>query len=514
MSHKILLPSILLIIGLFSASCNAEQLSQTDRSPTSSEYIITVSTDSVLSMRAAERLQSYIGKICGRTPKVEQMLAVENKSSQTTTIVIGADSSFTGLNDFGLAGDLAKISGEGYILKMVSKDGKEYIFALGKTERGASNAVWHLMRKLDINKHEVSAPPLSIVRTPLIKGREVTFCWPWIRAGLGVADMELKLIKKYSPPCWTEDRLRRNVDLLDSFGYNSIELDDEWVLLDHLAKVGITRQDQSQTLRTVADQLHKNGQMFSLGVYGSSVKDFKIGKEYWRPGACWNDPCEREVLITEYNYQADTYGACTDRIVTQWSDFGGQPGCEKCTIKTALEQHNVIVEKFRAKNPNIQSAFNMWNVIPSIWPGYKNYDSVLDAGILSKDVIIAIPGRFRLDPARNILEKDYTPAVWCWRTLDIEIWHGLHVHTKQLEDYFRSIPPEIAGKLAFHTVDNISQFLILSNLYVAAQLMWDQNQSADQLVREYLRGMFGAENTDAMASIYKAIENGGIRGFS
>ena len=510
MANKIVSFSVL--VGLFLASCNAAKLPQSEAQATSddSAYQITVPADCNLVIRAAERLQSYIGKTSGQTPKIEQKSIIENKSANTTIIVVGADNSFTNLNDFGLADDLAKISGEGYFLKTVSKDGKDYIFALGKTERGASNAVWHLMRKLNINNGKISIRPLSVVRTPFIKTREAHFLSSWNRVGLSIGGMEKSLIEKYSSPCWSEDRLRRDADMLDSFGYNSIEEeDDTWLLVDHFKKVGSTRKDRSKKITAIADELHKNGQTFSIMVYGSSVKDFKTGKEYSRPGACWNDPCERQVLLTEYNYQANTYGPFTDRIVTHWSDWGGQPDCNKCTIKTALEQHNFIVELFRAKNPNIQSAFSLWNVIPSIWPGYENDDSILDAGILPKDVSLAIPGRLAETRARHIMEKGYHPAVWCWRTLDIEHWHGMHVHTKELEKYFKSIPADIAKELAFHTADDVSQFLILSNLYVAGQLMWDRNQSGSELLREFTRGMFGAENAEKMALIYEAVEKGG-----
>jgi len=511
MAGKVSLLSSFLLVGLFLIFCSAEQLPKNTAQSVSamSSFQITVPAESGFAMRAAERLQSYIEKNSGQTPRIEQKSIIHNELEQKAAVVIGTDSSFTNLNDFELADDFAKISGEGYILKTVAKNGSDYIFALGKTERGASNAVWHLMRKLDVKDGKVTAPALSVVRMPFIKGREVTFCWPWARAGLGVADMQKLLVEKYWPPCWSEDRLRRNMDLLDSFGYNSIELGDVWFFVDPLKKFGIERTALADKIKTVADELHKNGQTFSLFVYSSATKDFKTGKEFAVPGACWNDPCEREVLLTEYDYQANTYGSYTDRIVTHWADHGGQPGCKKCTINTALEQHNIILEKFRAKNLNVQSAFSLWHIRTDLWPGYKNDDSILGAGILSKDVSISIPRRFDLKRARHIIEKGYNPSVWCWGSLDIELWQGLHVHTKFLEDYFKSIPSDVADKLEFHTVDNISQFLILSNLYVAGQLMWNPNQSGSDLLREYMRGTFGAENAETMTFVYEAIEKGG-----
>src|SRR3989339_1358043 len=174
MANKLGLLSASLLIGLFLVSCNGEQLNEAGPASGESEYLIAVPTDCNLAMRAAERLQSYIGKTSSQTPKIEQSPIIENKSAKTTAIVIGTDSGFTNLSDFGLADDLAKISGEGYILKTAAKNGNKFIFALGKTERGASNAVWHLMRKLDVSKGKVSAPSLSVVRNPFIKGREAT----------------------------------------------------------------------------------------------------------------------------------------------------------------------------------------------------------------------------------------------------------------------------------------------------------------------------------------------------
>ena len=72
MSNKIGLLSVSLLMGLFLVSCNGEQVAQnqTQVTSTGADYQITVPTDCNLAMRAAERLQSCIGKTSGQTPKI------------------------------------------------------------------------------------------------------------------------------------------------------------------------------------------------------------------------------------------------------------------------------------------------------------------------------------------------------------------------------------------------------------------------------------------------------------
>ena len=504
-----------ILIGSLPLPCNAQKPPQ-DKTPAASggsEYLIIVPADGNLTLRAAQRLQGHIAKVSRQTPNIEHKTAIESSSPTTTVIAVGPDSRFANLKDFGLAGDLAKISGEGYVLRTVTKNGISFIFALGKSEKGASDTVWHLMRELNIRKGKVSVPPLSVVRTPFIKSREVTFCPPWARAGLKIGEMNTALYARYQPQCWDETRLRRYVDLLDCFGYDSIQLSDSWLFRDYFKNIGHPPEQWTKKIIAMAEEAHENGQTYTHFVFGSSVKDYEKDKPYTRPGACFSDPGEKQVLLTEYGYQANTYGRFADRIVTHWSDYGGQPDCGKCTIKTALDQHNVILERFKALNPRVASGFSLWNIIPSLWPGYENDDSIIAPGILSKnDTAITLPGGLsgpNLNRARHIMDQGYRPAVWMWRTLDIEHWHGMHVHTKILDKYFKSIPSEVANKLDFHTVDNVSQYLALSNQYLAAQLMWDPNQSGSELLREFAGLMFGKENADTMASVYDAIEHAG-----
>jgi hypothetical protein len=271
-----------------------------------------------------------------------------------------------------------------------------------------------------------------------------------------------------------------------------------------------TREQWRDKIIAMAEQAHRNGQTVALFIYGSSVRDFETGKDYTFPGACFNDPAQRQVLLREYDYQAGSYGPYVDRIVTHWGDWGGCPNCPKCTIRTALEQHNLIARKFREKNPAVESAFSLWNVGAKTWPGYKDDDSILKAGVLPRDVMLAVPFRLNYSRAQHIAEAGYRVGVWSWNIpLDLETREGLHVFTKAAETYFRSFPPEASRLVEWYSVQDGSHFLILSNLYVASQLMWDPAKSASQLLRQFTRGMFGRENEEKMASVLEAVETVG-----
>ena len=467
--------------------------------------VIVVPPGREVCLYAAKHLQRHIRECGGDAPEIVEGSMLKEVPGKGAVVALGVTGGFSDLDALGLGGVAGQLKRDGFALNTVPGSDRDYVLAVGLSETGAANAVWRLMRELQVSEGRVFVSALDIVASPFIKSRDVVICSPWTRAGLRAGAMAETLKGKYRPRSWPVDRLRRLVQLLASFGYNANQFSDLWVQLDQ--DPSVSREEWREKLIEMTKEAHRNGLTSSLFVYGSSVADPKTGTIYARPGACFKDPYEKQVLLDEYDYQAESYAACVDHVVTHWSDFGGQPNCQKgCTIETALEQHNVILAKFRAINPDIRSSFSMWNVIPAIWPGYEDYGSVLQAGILAKEVGIAMPARLNPHLLTEIHESGHPAGVWGWRLLDIEHWHGLHVHTDVMEKYFRSFSPETEDLLEWYSVDDVSQFLAASNLYVAAQLLWDPQRSGKELVREYTRGMFGPENAEKMALVLEAVE--------
>ena len=233
---------LMILFGICSPSCAAvdkKAVVLTDAKQTS--CLIVVPPESQISKHAAVRLQSFIEKACGKAPKVQEKTALGGESDGQVVIAIGNADSFAGLEKFGLAADLAKLNHDGYMLRTAYANGRTYILTLGRSEKAAVNAVWQLIREANIENGAISVPQLAVAQSPWIKTREVTLYSPWIRDDLKSTPFPTRLAEKYILRNWDEDRLRNYVDLMDSFGYNSIETNDVWVGLANMMK-GNSRQ--------------------------------------------------------------------------------------------------------------------------------------------------------------------------------------------------------------------------------------------------------------------------------
>jgi len=513
---------VFILLSILFAFCKAETIKESvpQIKIELTDCVITAAADGTLSMRSAQRLGVFLEKATGKKPLIEEKNTLGEIKAKCA-IIIGTADSFNDIDRFNLSAELGKIKHDGFLLKTVANDGIEYVFALGKTEKGASNAVWRLIRELQVSGKTVFATDLNINESPFFRQREVIVSEPWIST-MGIITPEHK--KKYVLMNWDEQQIRKYTDLMDSLGFNSIQLSDCWPSLRTLE--GTTREQKRDKLILMADQAHKNGQTVSLFVYASSVKDFETGKEYtnhWKGDytnkACFNEPFTKAVLMKEYNYQANSYGPFVDRIITHWADWGGCRDCNKCTINTALLQQYLLTEMFRAKNPNVESSFSLWFIDQhNNWPGYKDIYSILDAGILLRDTMtLATPTLPRwnkdgtsvsinLEDCRKIHEKGFRADVWGWYLVDFENEPGMYIQTNYLDNYFHAIPDDFNIIVDNHSADDCHHKINLAELYVAAQLLWNPQRPASDALREFDAAMFGDENADKVLSIQLAME--------
>ena len=292
---------VLLLLSLFFFVSSASETSAktiTLAKQGQAQCLIVVTPKSTLAKHAAQRLASFIEKVSGKAPEIQEKTALSSESKDVTIIAIGTAEGFKDINRFKLEDDLQKIKHDGYILKTLNDDGSNYILALGKLEKGAVNAIWRLMRELNVDKKCVSADSLSLAESPFFKGREAMLGNQWIRVrrNLGfVGDFPASLAKKYCTYNWDTDRLKKYTDMLDSFGFNGFQLWELWLQLNLLQDV--TRQQVREKIALMCEHAHKkNGQKVSLFVYGSSTQDQETGKFWTNPGACFHKPKERKIL--------------------------------------------------------------------------------------------------------------------------------------------------------------------------------------------------------------------------
>jgi hypothetical protein len=239
---------------------------------------------------------------------------------------------------------------------------------------------------------------------------------------------------------------------------------------------------------------------------------------------CVNDPIEKTLWERDIlDYYTESYAAKIDRFIGHWSDAGG---CRRngCTIETAMRLHNRIHRAFKQLNPKIESTFSLWFLqryqesgkgydTTQGWPGYADHHSVVDAGILDKDVEIGLapgPGEPRPFPAtidRDSRAAGYRTGLWTWYRGDYETRPSLHAHIQGLVGAYYGTLPDEARKLEWHNIErNVHGAANVATYYVAAGLMWDRHADPAKLLNEYLSFIFGAVNAPRIAPAYDAIE--------
>lgn len=359
---------------------------------------------------------------------------------------------------------------------------------------------------------------------PFIRTREVISSTPW--GGWVKTDMPLELRQRSFIPFWTEARLRRHIEMLKAFGFNSIQVTIPTQALWVGADLEEWRMRQLFMLRTAREL----GLSTSVFVWGAAVADSSLkGSASLEAQQVreldWHKPEERAKLEAWYREQAEM-SPYVERVITHWVD-PGHP--QQGGINTVVEMHNVILGIFREKNPEIRGALSTWFMNGQkvkgeerfiAYPGYEGPVKLAAHPKLDKETQIVRgvtnygADGDNLDFAAGLkgAELDGVAAagrqagVWSWYTADNEINPALHVRTDVLQNYFRSLPPQTRTKLAWHSIDDNFPGLNMQNLYVAGKLMQDPGLDAGKLLEEFVRGFVGEPNASALTAALRAVE--------
>lgn len=316
-----------------------------------------------------------------------------------------------------------------------------------------------------------------------------------------------RIHQKYAIQNWDIARLRTYVDMLQAFGFNSIELYDLWQAYLN-AGWGTDPKDWPEKMDAMADYARSRRMRTTLFLWGNAGFEYNERKPHFH--LCWNDPAERDILEHYWEHQA-RHAAHFDHVVTHWGDPGG---CERngCTIETAQHLHLEILRRLRANNPTMQSTFSLWMLHHprfSKWAGYEGPHTVLQSGILPPEVMIAVhssPSDFNFDTVRQIAQAGRKVGVWCWYLANHEVTPSCYVRTSRLKDYFADLPEEAHELIEWHSLDANNHGLNIHNLFVAGRLMRDPHADAQAVLREFIAGAFGAENVDRVEKILLTIE--------
>ena len=358
---------------------------------------------------------------------------------------------------------------------------------------------------------------------PFVRVREVISSTPW--GGWVKSDMPLELRERFFMPFWPEARLRRHIEMLKAFGFNSIQVTVPTQALWVGADIDEWRKRQLFMLKTAREL----GLSTSMFVWGAAVADTSIAgsgmlESQQVSELHWHKPEDRTRLMAWYRDQAEM-APYVDRVITHWVDPGH---AQQGGIDTVVEMHNIILGLCRDKNRTIRGALSTWFMDGQpawSYPGYEGAAKLAAHPRLDKDSD-AVLGLMNygadgenLDCASDLKATELEgiaaagrhAGVWGWYTADNEINPALHVRTQVLQNYFRSLPPQTSTKLAWHSLDDNFPGLNMQNLYVAGKLMQDPSQDADRLLDEFCYGFVGKNNAQVVAVALRAVEQARTR---
>lgn len=355
-------------------------------------------------------------------------------------------------------------------------------------------------------------------KQPFIHTREISSSTPW--GGWVKSDMSFEVRQRMFMVFWPEARLRRHLEMLKAFGFNSIQL---WDAPISAWWAGADGEEYRKKMLFRCRTARELGMSVTLFVWGAAVADAaQTGQQFAELD--WHKPEDRARLLASYRERAEL-APFADRLVTHWIDPGG-PKCKECTIDTVVEMHNTIMGIYREKNPGIRGALSTWFMQPGKrWPGYEGPVKLAAHPKLdpNTDIVLGLmnygadgdnldgAGELKAAELDGIAVAGRQAGVWGWYTADNEINPALHVRTTVLQNYFRSLPPQTRSQLAWHSLDDNFSGLNMQNLYVAGKLMQDPSLDAQALLDEFCRGFVGQANAPAVAAALRAVEQARTR---
>ena len=336
---------------------------------------------------------------------------------------------------------------------------------------------------------------VAIKKEPFIRIREVISSTPW--GGWVKSKMPLELRQRFFLPFWPEARLRRHIEMLKAFGFNSIQV----TIPTQALWVGADLQEWHQRQLFMLKTARELGLSTSMFVWGCSVADSTQGGQQYSEMQ-WHKPEDRVRLMAWYREQAEM-APYVDRVITHWVDPGTP---QQGGIDTVVAMHNTILSIYREKNSKVRGALSTWFMGKESCPGFEGSEK-----------LAAHPN---LDPQTDIAgwvgnKNGRQGAKWLWYTADNEIQPALWVRMSVLERTFphkvlrtqrKTLEATWTEGLAWVSLDDNFPGLNMQNLYVAGKLMQDPSLDAQELLNEFASGFVGEANAAAFAAALRAVE--------
>jgi hypothetical protein len=440
-------------------------------------------------LAAATRLQFYLSTVTGhKVPLWTDSEVVPEQLKEKNVILAGRLPANRWTSE--LLNQAPPVEGnEGFSLFTMIRPEHNYILVRAFDDSGVRYGFHRLLEEVIADGiGTVRLPSLRLSRAPAVKGRILGLFW---NGGIPPAEAAQK-----NPENWPIEKLHLYMDLMDALGFNGLQTWDNLAGNYRGSEFSFTRTQWRSKLIDILAGNHLRGWTNLLFVWANTIWDVTARQEF-----VVKDLGKEEnlrALGEYYDYQA-SLAPYLDYFISHNVDPG-----EGKSLADVQMLHLMLRGRFAKQNALTKPAFSYWFMFDdSPWWGWKGPMEqgalrLLDMKMMPPDSIQVVgvhggrPETWKQTQVlRDFKTRGFETGIWAWYWADFEYQPGLHVHASRLQKYFDTLPREVAQELVFHTVDSSNHEVNLPSLYTAAQMLWDPNQKAVDLIRRYCIGLYG-----------------------
>jgi hypothetical protein len=324
---------------------------------------------------AVDSLDGYIKELTGVAPPIATSLA-RNKG-----LVIGIGVK-TAEEIFGEKLPADKVGENGYLLKSISKDGGQFLVAVGITPQGTKSAVYALMKMIRPSDHSAVVPAvLDILSKPTFTKRGMHFNgWSFNYP--------------YSFRRWSEQDWKNYIDILS---YQNVNLLYLWPFME-IMPVPLSKEDQAylEECRRVVEYAQKcHGMEVWIMQCTNRVANDRLGVEdprlrpYWRPAQKDLNPGDPQDFKAIMNSREALYRIVNnvDGVCNIDSDPGEWPGSPLSDYLKVLNGCRALLDQINIHHKDtklIDWMWTGWGVQPK--QIFNRHNQVLTIQMLKRDL--------------------------------------------------------------------------------------------------------------------------------
>jgi len=342
------------------------------------------------------------------------------------------------------------------------------------------------------------------VDNPWIQEREATVCTWKVDYNRGfISNMAASLLVDFIS--MSDRQLTQYVKMIKACGFTGVQVTD---------MVSAWRASGSWEMvhdryKALADALHENDMKFTVWCWaaefsGHGWHDSEAVYENADPlkPAC-EDPRVQAVFNKYYDIYADL-APWADRVIAHFFD----PGKLKDT-QSILYFTQLLAEKFRAKNPQIQLAVDTWGCPPD-YPDQLVNAGMQDIMLMELPFLPTWQQEGKRAAFRNGVKKLGCPlGSWGWYTCEYEIdqFPFMCVNNRVLKDVYNQTRAQGDHVLTPVYWSEMDSYHVLNffSLYAAGHLLINPDADPDQLLADSAEAITGASQPKNAQKLLRAL---------